>query len=140
MSVHFRLSSTFLTIFATFSSSFTPLYNLQLITLSFLLNQIAFSLIRLSSIIQYALTQVHHYFCIVVFCVVFYCIGHVYPSFTRNRIVWLFFGRDVYTCLGVAISEVSKPPVFRIKVGRPVKCLAQGHNKQSCRLVLHNIH
>ena len=31
------------------------------------------------------------------------------------------------------------PPVFHIKVGRPVKCLAQGHNKRTCRLVLHNL-
>ena len=25
-------------------------------------------------------------------------------------------------------------PVFHMKVGRPVKCLAQGHNKRTCRL------
>ena len=30
-------------------------------------------------------------------------------------------------------------PVFHIKAGRPVKCLAQGHNKRTCRLVLHNL-
>ena len=30
-------------------------------------------------------------------------------------------------------------PVFHIKVGRPVKCLAQGHNKRTCWLVLHNL-
>ena len=35
--------------------------------------------------------------------------------------------------------EVYGPPVFHMKVGRPVKCLAQGHNKQTCRLVLHNL-
>ena len=35
--------------------------------------------------------------------------------------------------------EVSGPPVFHIKVGRPVKCLAQGHNKRTCRLVLYNL-
>ena len=35
--------------------------------------------------------------------------------------------------------EVYGPPVFHIKVGRPVKCLAQGHNKRTCRLVLHNL-
>ena len=33
------------------------------------------------------------------------------------------------TRLGVAISEVSGSSIFHIKVGRPVKCLAQGHNK-----------
>ena len=58
--------------------------------------------------------------------VTFFC--HVYPSFTRKRMISLYFGRDVRTRLGVAISEVSGPPVFHIKVGRPVNCLAQGHN------------
>ena len=37
------------------------------------------------------------------------------------------------------IFEVSGPPVFLIKAGRPAKHLAQGHNKQACRLVLHNL-
>ena len=45
----------------------------------------------------------------------------------------------VRTRLGVAVSKVSEPPCFHIKVGRPVKCLAQGHNKRTCRLVLHNL-
>ena len=36
------------------------------------------------------------------------------------------FGWYVYTCLGVAISEVSGSPAFHIEMGRPVKCLAQG--------------
>ena len=53
----------------------------------------------------------------------------IYPPFTTKRIVLLYFGRYVRTRLGVAISEVSGPPVFHIKAGRPVKCLAQGHNK-----------
>ena len=35
------------------------------------------------------------------------------------------FGRYVRTRLGVAIYEVSEPPVFHMKMGRPVKCLAQ---------------
>ena len=26
------------------------------------------------------------------------------------------------------------------RCGHPVKCLAQGHNKRTCRLVLHNLH
>ena len=30
-------------------------------------------------------------------------------------------------------------PVFHIKMGRPVKCFAQGQNKQTCWLVLHNL-
>ena len=64
----------------------------------------------------------------------------VYPPFTRKEIASLYFGGDVRTILEVAISEVSWPPVFHIiKVGRRVKCLAQGHNKRTCRLVLHNI-
>ena len=44
--------------------------------------------------------------------------------------VSLYFGRHFRTRLGVAISEVSGPPVFHIKVGRPAKCLAQGRNKR----------
>ena len=35
-----------------------------------------------------------------------YCIVHIYPPFTRKRIVSLHFGRDVCTRLGVAISEM----------------------------------
>ena len=45
----------------------------------------------------------------------------IYPPFTRKQIVSLYFGRDVRTRLGVAISEMSRSPVFYIKVGRPVK-------------------
>ena len=70
----------------------------------------------------------------------FFCfICHIYPPFTRKRIVSLYFGREVRTRFGVAFFEVYGPPVFYIKVGRLVKCLAQGHNKQACRLVLHNL-
>ena len=47
----------------------------------------------------------------------FFCIVHVYPPFMRKRIVSLYFGRNVRTRLGAAISEVSGPPVFHIKVG-----------------------
>ena len=73
-------------------------------------------------------------------CFCFFCfICHIYPPFTRKRIVSLYFGRKVRTLLGVAFFEVYGPPVFHIKVGRPVKCLAQGHNKRTCRLVLHNL-
>ena len=71
------------------------------------------------------------------FCFCFIC--HFYPPFTRKRIVSLYFGREVRTRLGVSFFEVYGPPVFHIKVGRPVKCLAQGHNKRTCRLVLHNL-
>ena len=66
-------------------------------------------------------------------------ICHIYPPFTRKRIVSLYFGREVRTRLGVAFFEVYGPPVFRIKVGHPVKCLAQEHNKRTCWLVLHNL-
>ena len=34
--------------------------------------------------------------------------------------VSLYFGRDVCTRLGVAISEASRPPVFHIKTGGEV--------------------
>ena len=69
------------------------------------------------------------------FCFVY----HIYPTLTRKRIVSLCFGRYVHTRLGVAISEVSGPHVFYMKVGRLLKCLTQGHNKQTCWLVLHNL-
>ena len=70
----------------------------------------------------------------------FYCfICHIYAPFTRKRIVSLYFGQQVRTSLGVPFFEVYESPVFHIKVGRPVKCLAQGHNKRTCRLVLHNL-
>ena len=49
------------------------------------------------------------------------------------------FGRYVRTRLEVAFSEVSEAPVFQIKVGSPVKCLAQGHKKRTCWFVLHNL-
>ena len=68
-----------------------------------------------------------------------YVVYHIYPPFTRKRIVSLCFGRYVHTRLGVAISEVSGPPVFHTKMGCLVKCLAQGYYKQTCRLVLHNL-
>ena len=60
---------------------------------------------------------------IIIYCAVrqagciFFCIVHLYPPFTRKRIVSLYFGLDVRTRLGVAISEVSGPPVFHIKAG-----------------------
>ena len=44
-----------------------------------------------------------------------YYIVHIYPPFTKERIVLLHFGRDVRTRLGVAISAVSGPHVFPIK-------------------------
>ena len=43
-------------------------------------------------------------------------ICHICPPLTRKRIVSLYFGREVRTRLGVAIS-VSGPPVFHIKAG-----------------------
>ena len=64
------------------------------------------------------------------FNLTFFFIYHIYPLFTRKRIASLYFGRDVRTNFGLAISEVSGPPVFHIKVGASVKCLAQEHNKR----------
>ena len=64
-----------------------------------------------------------------VFLFCFIC--HIYPPFTRKQIVSLYFEREVRTRLGVAFFEVYGPPVFHIKAGRPVKCLAQGHNKRT---------
>ena len=80
-------------------------------------------------------------FCWAEFCFVFVFrfICHIYPPFTRKRIVSLYLGREVRTRLGVAFFEVYGSPVFHVKVGHPVKCLAQGRNKRTCRLVLHNL-
>ena len=39
-------------------------------------------------------------------CFVFCFICHIYPPFTRKRIVSLYFGREVRTRLGVAFFEV----------------------------------
>ena len=44
-------------------------------------------------------------------------IWHIYPPFTRKRIVSLYFGRDVRSRLGVAIFEMSWQHVFHIKAG-----------------------
>ena len=60
----------------------------------------------------------------------------LYLPFTRNRIASLYFGWDVRTRLGVAISKLFGLPVFHIKVDAS---LSQGHNKRTCRIVLHNL-
>ena len=80
-----------------------------------------------------------YYYSIVLCYSNFLNIVHVCPPFMRKRIVLLYFGRDIRTRSGVAISEVNGPSVFHIKTGVPVKCLAQGHNQRTCQLVLHNI-
>ena len=46
-----------------------------------------------------------------------YYIFHIYPPFTRKRVVLLYFGLGVRTRLGVAFFEVYGPPVFHIKAG-----------------------
>ena len=78
--------------------------------------------------------RIVYFFIFLVFCIIDVC-----PPLTGKRIVSLYFGRDVRTRLGVAISEVSELPVFHIKMGGPVKCLTQGHNKRACRLFFHNL-
>ena len=55
---------------------------------------------------------------IYLFHLFFILLAHIYPPFTRKRIVSLSFGRDVRTPLVVAISEVSRLPIFHIKMGR----------------------
>ena len=52
-------------------------------------------------------------------------------------ILWTVSPHSLGSCL--FFFEVYGSPVFHMKVGRPVKCLAQGHNKRTCRLVLHNL-
>ena len=51
-------------------------------------------------------------------------------------ILWTVSPHSLGSCL---FRGFYGPPVFHIKMGRPVKCLAQGHNKRTCRLVLHNL-
>ena len=119
-----HLSSSRSTIFAAGANSFTPSMHCNFSSL--------FVPRKLVSIHCFA---IHPALLLLYFC--FIC--HIYPPFTRMRIVSLYFGREVRTRLGVAFFEVYGPPVFHIKVGRPVKCLAQEHNKRTCRLVLHNL-
>ena len=95
------------------------------------LNLLCFQYFQTSLVIQ-----IVKQFCFDFYFVLFYL---PYLSSTRKRIVLLYFGQEVRTRLGVAFFEVYEPPVFHIKVGHPVKCLAQGHNKQTCQLVLHNL-
>ena len=58
----------------------------------------------------------------VFFVLFFYC--HIYSPFTRKRIVSLYFRQNVRTRLGVAICDMSWPPVFHIKAeaSRLVPC------------------
>ena len=55
---------------------------------------------------------------------IFFYICHICSPFTRKRIVLLYFGRNARTRLGVAISELSGPPVFHIELeaSRYVPC------------------
>ena len=46
---------------------------------------------------------------------------------------------DALPATNPLIGGKTGPPACHIKVGRPVKCLAQRHNKRTCRLVLHNL-
>ena len=57
-------------------------------------------------------------------CSSFFFIVHIYPPFTRKRIVSLYFGREVRTRLEVTISDMSGLPVFHIKAeaSRLVPC------------------
>ena len=57
------------------------------------------------------------FYCLINLCVnqFFLFICHIYPPFTRKRIVSLYFGRYVRTRLGVTISKLSGSPVFNIK-------------------------
>ena len=55
----------------------------------------------------------------------FFFICHIYPLFTRKRIVSQYFGQDVCIRLGVAISEGSGPSVFHIKEGDPLSALSK---------------
>ena len=62
--------------------------------------------------------------------------AHIYVPITRKQIVLLSCGRDVRIRLGVAVTEISGPPVFHIKVEASVKWLTQRHNKRTYRLYI----
>ena len=67
--------------------------------------------------IEISRSIVYIYIYIYIYIYFFFCIVHIYPPFTRKQIVLLYFGREVRTRLGVAISEMSGAPVFHIKAG-----------------------
>ena len=52
----------------------------------------------------------------------------IYFLHSRESELYRMFWTVVRTRMGVAMSEVSGSLVCYIKVGRPVQCLAQGHN------------
>ena len=82
--------------------------------------------------------------CFLRFCLVFVCFVLFYLPYLSSihekanciAILWTVSPHSLGSCL---FRGFYGPPVFHIKVGRPVKCLAQGHNKRICRLVLHNL-
>ena len=76
---------------------------------------------------------------ITVFC--FFVLSAIFILHSRGSELYRYTLNKKSTFAGeLLFFEVYGPPVFHIKVGRrPVKCLAQGHNKQTCRLVLHNL-
>ena len=72
------------------------------------------------------------------FFVLFYLpyLSSIHEKANCIAILWTGSPHSLGSCL---FRGFYGPPVFHIKVGRPVKCLAQGHNKLTCRLVLHNL-
>ena len=76
------------------------------------------------------------YFEVYTFHIYVFFLFAIFILHSRESDVSLCFGRKVRTRLGVAISGSL---VFHMKVGRPVKCLVQGHNMQTFRLVLHTL-
>ena len=66
--------------------------------------------------------------------VIFSIVDVCFP-FTKKQNISPSLGRDDLSRLGVAISKVSEPPAFHIKVERPVKCLAPGLIKRDFRRV-----
>ena len=64
----------------------------------------------------FSVTQTFYFSYVCSISLVFFFI-YIYPPFMSKQIVWLCFGCCIHTRLGVAISEVSGPPVFHIKMG-----------------------
>ena len=63
---------------------------------------------------------------------------HICPPFTRKRIVSLFWTVSPHS-LGSCYFRGVWTTCLPHKGGGPVECLAQGHKKRACWLVLHNL-
>ena len=69
----------------------------------------------------------------------YFFIYHIYPPFTRKRIVSLCFGRLSALAWELLFPRCEGHLSSTERGRRPVRCLAQEHNTRTCRLVLHSL-